>query len=167
MKTSEIPEIDVLPDLAKRKKSENIRFIKSLKKKKPAGLDGIVHSLHNEVFSELDCLECANCCKTISPIITYRDINQIAKELKVKPGEFIQTYLEMDEEGDFVFLQTPCPFLRRDNHCSIYSSRPKACREYPHTNRKNFAQILDLSLKNTMVCPAVFAVFERLKTKLV
>lgn len=166
MKSADIPKIDALPELAKRKKPENTRFVKSLKKKKPAGLDLIVHALHDEIFTELDCLKCANCCKTISPIITYRDINQIAKELKIKPGEFIQTYLEMDEEGDFVFKQTPCPFLQSDNYCSVYSSRPKACREYPHTNRKNFAQILDLSLKNTMVCPAVYAVFEKLKSKL-
>ncbi|MEZ5067203.1 MAG: YkgJ family cysteine cluster protein [Bacteroidia bacterium] len=36
-----------------------------------------------------------------------------------------------------VLKKSPCPFLLDDNHCSIYSIRPQACREYPHTIRKN------------------------------
>lgn len=165
MNKFEFPDIFVLSKLASEKKAKNIHFIKQLKRKTPEKLDELVHSLHDEIFSELNCLECANCCKSISPIITYRDINRLAKELKLKPGEFIQTYLEMDEEGDFVFRSSPCPFLQSDNHCSVYYSRPRACKEYPHTNRVNFVQILDLSLKNSMVCPAVYIIFESLKDK--
>ena len=67
----------------------------------------------------------------------------------------ITTYLRMDEEGDYVLQKSPCAFLGTDNYCSIYDIRPLACREYPHTDRKNIHQILDLTLKNTEVCPAV------------
>jgi uncharacterized protein len=161
----EFPQPDHLSELALQKKSANLAFVKKIKKKKSAGLDVVVHDLHNNAFEQYSCLSCANCCKSISPIITYKDIRRISKTLGMKPGDFKQTYLEMDEEGDFVFRSSPCPFLQDDNHCSVYSVRPKACKEYPHTNRVNFAQILNLSVKNTGVCPVVYAIFEVLRTK--
>ncbi|MBP6091474.1 MAG: YkgJ family cysteine cluster protein [Crocinitomicaceae bacterium] len=103
----------------------------------------------------MDCLSCANCCKTTSPIFRDIDIKRIAKHLRLKENQFIQSYLRMDDEQDYVLQSSPCSFLNDDNTCSIYEFRPLACREYPHTDRKNMYQILDLTLKNTLVCPAV------------
>lgn len=134
----------------------------ALKKKKPKDLDAVTHQLHDDAFEKIDCLECANCCKSISPIVRDKDIQRIAKYLKVKPSAFVTEYLLLDNEGDYVFKIQPCPFLGADNYCSIYSARPKACAEYPHTDRKKFRQLLPLSLKNTIVCPAVYEVFRGL-----
>jgi len=142
---------------------ENKIFFARLKKKKPKNLDKIVQKLHDEVFQKIDCLDCANCCKSISPTLYDKDINRLAKHLKIKPSQFVEKYLYLDEEGDYVFKETPCPFLLNDNYCMVYESRPKACREYPHTDRPRFYQILDLTLKNAEVCPAVFELIERLK----
>jgi Fe-S-cluster containining protein len=50
--------------------------------------------------------------------------------------------------------------LGDDNYCAIYESRPKACREYPHTDRKKFFQIYKLSVKNASTCPIVYEVME-------
>ncbi len=86
----------------------------------------------------------------------------MAKSLKIKPSELIDAYLVEDDEGDFVFTTEPCPFLGSDNYCSIYNSRPKACREYPHTDRDKIFQILQLTAKNYKVCPAVFNMVEKL-----
>ena len=146
-------------------KSENKSFFAKIRKKKPKNLDKVVHQLHEEVFQEIDCLECANCCKSISPTLYDKDVDKLAKHLKLKPSQFVEEYLFVDEEGDYVFKETPCPFLLPDNYCMVYESRPKACREYPHTDRKRFHQILNLTLKNTEVCPAVFDVVEKLKEK--
>lgn len=154
--------LETIKDRANQEKKSNKKLINRLKKVKK-GIDSQVHDLHGEVFEEIDCLDCANCCKSISPIITDRDIERISRHLKVKPSKFVEQYLYLDEEQDYVYKQTPCPFLDAENYCSIYSVRPKACAEYPHTDRKKFVQILDLSLKNTRVCPAVFEVFEKLK----
>ena len=77
----------------------------------------------------------------------------------MKSSEFIEEYLFRDSDGDFVLKSAPCPFLGTDSKCLVYEDRPKACREYPHTNRKNMKGILDLSLKNTLVCPAVLKIF--------
>jgi Fe-S-cluster containining protein len=83
----------------------------------------------------------------------------------MRPSDFIQKYLHMDEDNDFVLNIAPCPFLDAENYCLIYEDRPTACREYPHTNRKRFYQLLDLTIKNTFICPAAFEIVEGMKKK--
>ena len=156
-------ELKILTD---KTRSETVALLKKLKKKKPKDLDNIVHGLHMEAFSQFNCLDCANCCKTIGPRLTNMDIDRLAKHLKIKPSDFTEKYVITDEDGDFVFYDHPCPFLLPDNHCMVYYSRPKACREYPHTDRKRFYQILDLSHKNCETCPVVYEIFEVLKQKI-
>ncbi|MCE7863479.1 MAG: YkgJ family cysteine cluster protein [Bacteroidetes bacterium CHB5] len=148
---------------AKSKSAENRKFLQTLKKKDARLVDDAFHQLHEEVFEELDCLTCANCCKTTSPIFYQTDIERVAKALRMKPGDFIETYLRVDEDNDFVLKSAPCPFLDSENYCTVYDSRPRACREYPHTDRKKMIQITELTFKNTLVCPAVLEVVERLK----
>jgi uncharacterized protein len=148
---------------SKNKEPENRKFLASLKKKDARRVDDAFHSIHSEVFSDVDCLTCANCCKTTSPIFYQNDIERVAKNLRMKPGAFIEKYLRVDEDKDFVLKSSPCPFLDEENYCSVYEDRPKACREYPHTDRKKMVQITDLTHKNTMVCPAVLEMVERLK----
>lgn len=155
--------IKELKVLASDRNKEFRDLFKMLKRKKPKNLDDVVHEFHQQAFNHIDCLECANCCKTLSPAITDRDVLRMASALKMKPSAFTEKYLHLDEENDYVFNQTPCPFLLPDNYCSIYESRPKACRDYPHTDRKRFVQILDLSLKNTFTCPVVYEVAENLR----
>jgi hypothetical protein len=148
---------------SKQDAAKNKAFLQSLKKKDRRLVDEQFHSHHAEVFSKTDCLQCANCCKTTSPIFYQHDIERAAKALGMKPGPFIQKYLYMDEDGDFVLNEAPCAFLGADNYCSIYDSRPTACREYPHTDRKKMYQLLDLTYQNTLVCPAVLEIVERMK----
>lgn len=156
-------DLELLKQRAKKADTENKAFFKKLRKKKPKELDDIVSDFHDEVFEEIDCLECANCCKSISPIITQKDIERLAKHLKMRPADFIDQYVYMDKDGDYVYKETPCPFLMPDNYCMVYEQRPKACREYPHTDRRKFYQILNLTHKNTHYCPAVYEVVEKLK----
>ncbi len=143
-------------------KKEITSFVQKLKQKKPKALDKIVQQLHDEAFNEIDCLECANCCSSISPTLYDKDIERLSKVLKIKPSVFTEKYLNVDEEGDYVFKETPCPFLLPDNYCLYYEARPKACREYPHTDRKRFYQIVKLSVKNMEVCPVAYEVMMRL-----
>lgn len=154
---------DSLKKEAEKSAPSTRQMIKRLKKKPPARLDDIAQTHHHAVFSELDCLDCANCCKSISPILYNKDIERLADGMRMKPSDFMEKYIRTDEDGDFVFKQTPCPFLMNDNYCSEYANRPKACREYPHTDRARFYQLLDLTLKNTYFCPAAYYVMEELK----
>ncbi len=148
---------------AEKLKKENKVFYDKLQRTKPKQLDEKFHHLHDSVFEKIDCLECANCCKTTSPIFYNRDIERLAKHLRQKPGDFIERYLKIDEDKDYVLQQAPCPFLGSDNYCSVYDARPTACREYPHTNRKKMDQILKITFNNTLVCPAVLEITEQLK----
>jgi len=100
-------------------------------------------------------------------LFTNADIERIAKHLKMKPQQFIDTYLQIDEDRDFVLQSLPCTFLDAENYCMIYDVRPKACREYPHTDRKKFNQIANLTLKNVAICPAAFEVVEEMKKKII
>lgn len=146
-----------------RLSAENKKFLKKIKNKDARIVDDAFHNAHHDVFEELNCLTCANCCKTTSPIFYQNDIERAAKMLRMRPGDFVEQYLRIDEDKDYVLKSSPCPFLGDDNYCSIYEGRPKACREYPHTDRKKMVQITELTYKNTLVCPAVLEMVERLK----
>jgi Fe-S-cluster containining protein len=131
------------------------KVFRKWKQAKPKDLDQKFHKEHISEFKKMDCLTCANCCKTTSPIFRDADIRRIAKHLRIKESQLIQNYLKMDEESDYVLQKSPCTFLGSDNKCDIYEVRPLACREYPHTDRKNMFQILELTAENTLICPAV------------
>ncbi|MCO5271464.1 MAG: YkgJ family cysteine cluster protein [Cyclobacteriaceae bacterium] len=146
-----------------KKAKANKKYLAGLKRLDPRKVDSAFHAMHDEVFESMDCLDCANCCKTTSPIFYEADIGRAAKALRIKPGDFVEKYLRVDEDKDYVLKAAPCPFLDGGNYCGIYESRPKACREYPHTNRKKMVQVMDLAYKNTLVCPAVLEIVERLR----
>lgn len=160
------PSLDELPKLAKEKEKESKQFFKMLKKRTPKNLDYVVQEIHDAEFEKTDCLTCGNCCKTTSPIFTDVDIARIAKHLRMKEIKFIEQYLDQDEDEFMVLKEAPCTFLDTDNSCFIYDVRPKACREYPHTNRKKFIQLSELTVKNTEICPAAYNIVETLKEKL-
>ena len=148
---------------AREEHKTNKKFFRKLKARPPRDLDEQFHDAHDEAFAEIDCLDCANCCKTTSPIFRDVDIDRLASHLRIKPGQLIEQHLHLDSDGDYVLNVAPCPFLGPDNYCSVYEARPKACREYPHTDRKNMLQILPLTLRNTLVCPAVGRVVRSLR----
>ncbi|MGT2799427.1 YkgJ family cysteine cluster protein [Streptococcus marmotae] len=159
-------DIEHYKQLAQQKQGEHRNFLAGLKKKAPKDLDKIVQQIHQEVFEEIDCTACANCCKSLGPLFTEADITRIAKHFRMKLPVFEDLYLKVDEDGDKVFQAMPCPFLGEDNLCSIYAIRPKACREFPHTDRKKIYQINHLTIKNTLTCPAAYLFVEKLRERL-
>lgn len=151
---------------AKSKRKEYSKLFNRLKKKQKGEVDSLFHAAHDEVFAKVDCLTCANCCKTTGPLLTEKDIDRLANYFGMKSSMFEEKYLRIDEDGDNVFKTMPCPFLGEDNFCSVYEFRPKACREYPHTDRRNMKQILMLTKKNASICPAVYDIIEEVKKEL-
>jgi Fe-S-cluster containining protein len=154
--------ISDLPQTAQKKIPEWKTFL-AKNRQRLAKMDREILALHKETVAETDCLACGNCCRTLGPMILPKDVDTVARALRLKPTDFIEKYLRTDEDRDMVFREMPCPFLGADNYCSIYENRPKACREYPHTDRKKFVQIYTLSMKNAETCPIVFRVLEKLK----
>jgi Fe-S-cluster containining protein len=118
--------------------------------------------LHEEAFEKIDCLQCANCCKNYSPRFKTPDIKRISKHLKMRESDFIEKYLKVDEDGDFVAKSTPCPFLGADNFCTIYDQRPSDCHRFPYTDEDVFIKRQQLTLKNSTFCPITYFVLEKL-----
>ncbi|MBS1579876.1 MAG: YkgJ family cysteine cluster protein [Bacteroidetes bacterium] len=123
-------------------------------------------NLHEEAFEKIDCLSCAACCKNYSPRFKTPDIKRISKHLKMKESVFIDTYLNLDNDGDYVVKSSPCPFLGADNYCSIYEQRPSDCHRFPYTNEDVLLKRQNITLKNSEFCPIVFYVLEKLIEKI-
>jgi Fe-S-cluster containining protein len=121
--------------------------------------------LNEEAFEKINCLQCANCCRNYSPRFKTPDIKRISKLLKMKESDFIQTYLRLDEDGDYVARSKPCPFLGQDNFCSIYENRPSDCVRFPYTDEDVIIKRQQLTLKNSTFCPIVYFVLEKLLEK--
>ncbi len=147
----------------KDKQIENIFFKKHLRGHSSASVDAHIHRLYAEVSSQIDCLQCANCCKKLEPGLEANEIERLALANKQAVEEFKQQFIAFD--GEALYLQTkPCMFLE-GCACTIYEQRPLACAGYPHLNQQ------DMKYRKTMwdnygVCPIVFNVIEQLKMAL-
>ena len=119
--------------------------------------------LNEEAYEKIDCLQCANCCKNYSPRFKTPDIKRISKHLGMKEGDFIETYLYLDNEGDYVTKTKPCPFLGADNYCGIYEARPSDCHRFPYTDEDVLIKRPAITLKNSTFCPIVYYVLESLR----
>ncbi len=145
---------------------QNRELYKKIKRMKEAEVTKLFNSLHDHFFCQFNCIDCANCCKALGPRLNNHDIDRMAKHFGMKRGSFLKNYVIGDEDGDNVFKQMPCPFLLEDNHCLIYDIRPKACREFPHTDEEMKPELLNFTFKNANVCPSVAAIITELKNRL-
>ncbi|MFP4664683.1 MAG: YkgJ family cysteine cluster protein [Bacteroidales bacterium] len=151
--------------MATRNEKSFKQLVHKLNKVKKQEVDDFVHAWDTELFRDTDCLDCGNCCRNLGPMITDHDISRLAKHLKIKPSDLLEKYLRQDDAGYYVFKSLSCPFLMDDNYCTVYASRPKACREYPHTDRVNFKQIIEISIKSAKICPVVHKILTELNNK--
>jgi Fe-S-cluster containining protein len=152
---------------AARDEDTNFRFLRSLKMvSDPDRIDSLAREVHEETFARIDCTRCANCCKTKQPAFTDEDVTRIAAQLNLSEEEFVATYLETDpEEGGHRTKAAPCPFLGGDDRCTIYEVRPRACREFPHTDKEGFTSRVYLHTNNTLSCPAVYHIVKGLRRR--
>ena len=122
----------------------------------------LAQTTHDEVFQEMDCLTCANCCKSIPPMLSNRDTKRLAKHLGLTPNLFSDKYTIIDNDGDLVMNASPCPFLQEDNKCSVYEVRPAACRLYPHSGEALFIKNKTHHKRNMKYCPGLMEIMDRL-----
>ena len=152
-----------LPDNWEQKSLQKQKVYKNfLQKSNKNEMLKALPALHEQAFEKIDCLQCARCCKSYSPRFKTPDIKRISKVLNMKEGVFIETYLTLDGDGDYVVKQTPCPFLGSDNYCSIYEDRPSDCHRFPYTDEDVFFKRPHITLKNSTFCPIVYFVLEKL-----
>ncbi len=140
----------------------NQKFSEFLKTQNPEDVDQLVIQISKSTASQIDCTKCANCCKSLTVAANYQDTAKLAEATSLQINEFKSKYMKRDFEGDMVFKQRPCPFLK-SNLCSVYESRPSTCRTYPHLEKGQFIARLGNVLSNLGVCPIAFNTFELLK----
>jgi Fe-S-cluster containining protein len=144
-------------------KEQNKKLILKIAKQKAKEVNIIANQFHENVFKKINCLDCANCCTSIPPLVNETDAKRISKFLGIKLSGFKEEYITIDEDKDMVMKIVPCVFLESNNKCRIYEVRPKACREYPHTDNFEFMKNLKLHLTNTTYCPAVYHILKAFK----
>ena len=153
---------DILHNWQKRSKEKQKQFRQFLQRADKNKVLKQLPTLHEEAFEKVNCLQCAACCKNYSPRFKMPDIKRISKHLGMKESVFIEKYLRVDEDGDFVVKTSPCPFLGADNFCSIYDVPPSDCHRFPYTNEDIIIKRQQLTLKNSTFCPITFYVLEKL-----
>ncbi len=153
---------DVLHNWEKKSEENQKKYKNFLKRADKNKVLKQLPALNGEAFEKIDCLKCANCCRNYSPRFKTPDIKRISKHLKMKEGVFIETYLRLDEDGDYVTKTSPCPFLGEDNFCAIYENRPSDCHRFPYTDEDVLLKRPAITLKNSTFCPIVYYVLEKL-----
>ncbi|MEO8110797.1 MAG: YkgJ family cysteine cluster protein [Ginsengibacter sp.] len=143
-------------------------FITRAEKKSPETLAILSDQIDKEVWQEVNCLSCANCCKVMSPTYTWQDIKRISAHLQMRPKDFKEKWLYLDKrENDWMNKSRPCQFLNlQTNMCSIYEVRPADCAGFPHLNKKPVPDYLYIHKQNIEYCPATMLFVEKLKASM-
>lgn len=150
----------------KRNKSRLKRFLSKLEKNPPRGLDALAVQTDKEVWKETDCLSCGNCCKTMSPTYTKKDIRRISDHLGMTTDTFTKKWLRKDRSGDWLNKTEPCQFLNlENNYCSIYEVRPADCAGFPHHTKRHMTQYMHVFKQNVEYCPATYKLVEKMMEK--
>ena len=140
------------------------RFLNGLQKDPPRGLDKMTVEAEKEVWKEVDCMSCANCCKTMTPTYTPKDIKRIAAHQGMTPIAFKEKWLFKEKgSGDWLNKSLPCQFLNlKNNKCTIYEVRPADCSGFPHLSKKRMPDYMHVHKQNLEFCPATFKMVEKM-----
>lgn len=163
-----IREIPLIQRYARHNEAEDFKFRAFVKGRLPlsnAQLDAVVRETTDEVWKQIDCLACGNCCRTLQIVVDDKDIRRLAARLNVSPQQFARRYVQVAEDRTKHLISSPCAFLQPDNRCAVYEDRPQACRDFPYLRDANFRSRSLMMLDNTAVCPIVFNVWQRLKQR--
>ncbi|MEO5675006.1 MAG: YkgJ family cysteine cluster protein [Chitinophagales bacterium] len=158
-------KIATVSSKAKAERKENRILFKRLKKKRPAGLTKAFRIYNDEAFAHINCMDCANCCRTSLAVFEKPDVKRISQHFAMKEKDFIKKYLTPHPDYEFLIKILPCPFLAEDNKCSIYEIRPTGCRTYPPARLQLSDEQLDVIHDNIGICPAISEMVERVKEK--
>lgn len=150
---------------AQKNKRKMRLFLSRLEKNPPRKLDRIAAEIDTEVWKEIDCLTCSNCCRSMTPTFTETDLIRISAHFNQTPDQFREQWLYKDKNGDWMNTKTPCQFLDlKTNMCSIYEIRPEDCAGFPHLTKKRVKDYLHVHKQNIIYCPATYAMVEKMHT---
>ena len=155
-------DVVLFKEKAKETKRGMKRFLSKIETLPARKVNAITTGMEPQVWREVDCLSCANCCKTMTPTFTDRDMRRISRHLGETVDDFKKKWLrkERKADGDWINRREPCQFLNlEDNKCSIYEVRPADCAGFPHLGKamKEYAHV---HKQNIEYCPATYRMVE-------
>ncbi len=144
------------------------KFIDHLEEAKHKGVKKQAIEADKEVWQEVDCLSCANCCKKMTPTLTKEDRKRIADHLGLSHKEFKHKFLVYDKDDDDWRMQKqPCVFLDlSSNKCSIYPVRPADCAGFPHLTKTPLKSYMYIHKQNIEYCPATYRFVEKMMERI-
>jgi len=144
------------------------RFIDELEEAEHKGVKKEAKAAEKEVWQEVNCLSCANCCKTMTPTLDKDDKKRIAAHLGMSVKDFKEKYLVYDEEdSDWRMQKQPCVFLDlTTNKCTIYAVRPADCAGFPHLTKTPLKSYLYIHKQNIEYCPATYRFVEKIMERI-
>lgn len=149
---------------AYRKKKVLSAFLKKLEKKRPPLAKKAMKEAEQHAWSKVNCQQCGNCCKTMTPTWKKSEIKRVAQHFGMSYKEFFDKWLYVEEStGDICNQTTPCQFFDLKNGlCTIYELRPHDCATFPHIYRKDFFDQMEVYTGNLHRCPATLVAMEHL-----
>jgi hypothetical protein len=158
-----ITDLTIIETLSIKKSKENELFFVELKNIPSELFDKKFKFYLQKFATQINCKQCANCCKTLNTSFTYQELEVI----KNNTNKSIQNKIENDLYNDilnkrYICKKAPCLFLE-NNECTIYSNRPLACKDYPHLLQTDLKYRKKSILSNYSICPIVFNTLEALK----
>lgn len=152
---------------AHQKKKSLGKFLNKLKRKPPEKLLSIVRKANEETEKEIACLECSNCCRTMTPTFKKSEVRKIAAFMGMTYKEYFDKYLMIDKDnGDIVNQNQPCQHLDlKTNYCEIYAIRPWDCSGFPHFKRRDFLDQTAVYTENLHRCPITLSVIEKIEAE--
>lgn len=153
--------IKTFRNLVSRNKKRLRSFLTRVEKQAPRNLHVVTLEANELSWAKTDCVDCANCCKTMSPTYTQRDIRRISKFKGMTVRAFKEKWLFKDKVGDWLNKSQPCQFLDlRTNLCGIYEVRPGDCAGFPHHGKKKIIDYGHVYKQNVEFCPATYRLVE-------
>jgi uncharacterized protein len=154
--------------LGEKKRDENLRFRRFMKSHNHA--DRILRRIAEGIEEQIDCTQCANCCKVATVKITERDVERLARHLRIPAARFVAEYtVECEEEGRILRRseESGCAFLD-GRECTVYDARPDTCQRFPHVVRGagSIASRMWQFVDRACYCPIVYNSLEAFKQEL-
>jgi Fe-S-cluster containining protein len=154
--------------LGEKKRDENLRFRTFMKSRDHS--DRILRRIAQGIEDEIDCTICANCCRVATARVKQRDVEHLARFLRISEAQFLAEYTTVTEDEGRVLRRTDaqgCVFLA-GNECTVYEARPDACQRFPHVVRGNgsIASRMWEFVDRACYCPIVYNSLEAFKEKM-
>ena len=161
--------------LGEKKRGENLRFRKHLKSH--AFVERQFRKAGETVEAQIDCRQCAECCRVGDVPLAERDVEHLTRFLGISEKAFFEKYTARGENDVLILRRAALPDSPRPdspvgcvflsgNDCTVYEARPGNCQRFPHVVRGSGSIVSRMwqFVDRATYCPIVYNWMETVKT---